>query len=101
MVAGYITKKLSERSKCSKYHLKLATSKSRIDHDDYLQQLSRGGLITPSISLRDFIFRTFSISTLTIKTITKDVYVRSISERVLPNLGYSTNSICDLHSVLG
>ena len=32
---------------------------SGIEHNDYLQQLFRGG--TLSISLRDFIFQTFSI----------------------------------------
>ena len=32
-----------------------------IEHDDYLQQLSNGGLTTPSIALRDFIFQTFTI----------------------------------------
>ena len=32
----------------------------------------------------------------TIKTITKNVYVRSVSEKVLLNPGYSTNFTCDL-----
>ena len=34
-------------------------TESGIEHDDYLQQLFRGG--TESIALRDFIFQTFSI----------------------------------------
>ena len=34
-------------------------TESRIELDDYLQQLFCGG--TPSITLRDFIFETFSI----------------------------------------
>ena len=34
-------------------------TESRIELDDYLQQLFCGG--TPSIALRDFIFETFSI----------------------------------------
>ena len=33
----------------------------------------------------------------TIKTITENVYVWSVPERVLVNPGYSTNCTCDLH----
>ena len=64
-----------------------------MEHDDYLQQLFRGG--TPSIALPDFIFQTFSIiDTISpIKIITKNVYVRSVSERALLNPGYITNFI--------
>ena len=40
--------KLSECSKCSECQLKLVVTKVGIDHDDYLQQLFRGG--TPSIA---------------------------------------------------
>ena len=34
-------------------------TESEIEHDDYLQQLPRGG--RPSIALCDFIFQTFGI----------------------------------------
>ena len=64
-------------------------TESGIEHDDYLQQLLPGG--TPSIALRDFIFKTFSIIDFispTIKTITKDAYVRSVSERSSYNVCY-------------
>ena len=50
-----------------------------IEHDEYLQQLFRGG--TQSISLRDFIFQTFAIIDFispTIKTVSKTVYVGSV-----------------------
>ena len=56
-------------------------SETGIEHD-YLQQLCRGG--TPSITLRHFISQTFSIIDFispAIKTITKNVYVRSVSQR--------------------
>ena len=75
---------------------------SGIEHDDYLQQLSPGG--TPSTALHDFIFQTFSIIAFilpTIKTITKNVYVRGVSERVLLNPWYSTNFTCDIHKEWG
>ena len=41
--------KLSERSKCSERQRKLVATESGIAHDDYLQQLFRGG--TPSVAL--------------------------------------------------
>ena len=44
---------------CSECQLKLVASETGIEHDDYLQQLCRGG--TPSIALRHFISQTFSI----------------------------------------
>ena len=73
--------KLSECSKCSECQLKLVVTKVGIDHDDYLQQLFRGG--TPSITLRDFDFQTLSITDFispTIKTITK-VYMFKVFQR--------------------
>ena len=53
---------------------------------------------------RDFIFQTFSIIDFispTIKTITKNIYVRSVSERVLLYPGYCTNSTFDRHKEWG
>ena len=53
---------------------------SRIEHDDHVEQQSHGGLTTPSISLWDFIFQTFSIIDFidfiasTIKNITINLY---------------------------
>ena len=59
-------------------------TKSGIEHNDYLQQLFRLGI--PSIAC--FIS---SIIKSEQKCITKNVYVRSFSDRVLINLGHSTN----------
>ena len=81
-----------------------AATKSGVEHDGYLQQFSREGLIKPNIALRDFIFQTFSVIDFispTIKTITKNVYVRIVSERILLNLGCSTNFTSDLHVECG
>ena len=55
------------------------TTEIGIEHDDYLQQLFRGG--TPSIALRYFIFQTFSIIDFispTIKSVSKNVYIGSV-----------------------
>ena len=81
-----------ELSKCSDCQLKFLATEIGIEHNDYLLQLFRGG--RPSIALCDFIFQTFSIIGFvspTIKTITKNVYVQSVSDRVLLNPGYITN----------
>ena len=86
---------LSERFKCSECQLKLVATETGIEHDD-LQQPFRGG--TPSIALCDFIFQTFSIIDIispTIKTITENVYVQSVSETALLNPGYITNFITE------
>ena len=88
--------KLSECCKCSKCQLKLVATESGIE--------VLGGLTTPSIALRDFIFQIFSIIDFissTIKTITKKAYVRSVSESEFLNPGYSTNFTCDLHKECG
>ena len=55
---------------------------------------------TPIFAFRDFIFQTFNIIDFispTIKTITKNVYVRRVLERVLLNPGYCTSFTCDLY----
>ena len=77
-----------------------SATESWIEHDDYLQHLSHGGLTTPSIALRDFIFQFFTIIDVVsppTKIITKNVSVQSFSERMLLNPGYRTNFTCDLH----
>ena len=86
--------KLSERYKCSECQLKLVSTEIGIERDYYLQQLFRGG--TTSTALRDFIFQTFRIIDFispTIETITKNVYVQSVSEGSLLNPGYISNFI--------
>ena len=50
MLENFELSKLIERYKCSECQLKLVATESGIVHDDYLQQLFRGG--TPSIALR-------------------------------------------------
>ena len=75
-------------------------TESGIEQDDYLQQLSLGGLTPASIALPNFIFQTCSISDFisrTIKTVTKNVYIQSVSDRVLLNPRYSTKFTCDPH----
>ena len=54
--------------------------------------------------IRDFIFQTFSVIDFispTIKIISKNVYVRSFSEKVFINSRYGTNFTCNLHKKWG
>ena len=58
----------------------------------------------PIFAFCDFNFQTFNIIDFispTIKTITKNIYVRGVSERVLLNPRYSTNFTCDLYKEWG
>ena len=94
--------KLSAYCNCSECQLKLVTTESGIEHDGYLQQLSRGS--TPSTVLRDLIFQTSRIVYFispTVKTIPKIEYVRSVLERVLLNPRCSANFTWDLQKECG
>ena len=61
MVAGYISKKLRERSKCQECKTYLAGSKDGVDHDQYLKILNRGGLTVPSSYLNEFVQSSFAV----------------------------------------
>lgn len=57
-IAGYITKKMLKKSKCSRCHEFL---KSNQVSSEYVNILSRGGLTKPSKSLADFVCAGFAI----------------------------------------
>ena len=61
LVAGYISKKLQDRSKCSECKTKLIGSKDDILHDEYFNILDRGGLTVPSSHLNEFVYSSFAI----------------------------------------
>ena len=60
-IAGYIAKKLAKRSKCSACKSLLKSSDIDIDHNHYLNLLSRGGLTVPSSELAEFCTSCFAI----------------------------------------
>ena len=88
-VAGYIAKSLTKRSKCSQCKENLVARGNDIIHDQYLKLLSRGGLITPSPSLRDFVFQSFNILDITSAMLHKETgnkCIRKVSENLLIKL---------------
>lgn len=68
-VAGYIARKLQDRSKCGVCKMLLTGSTNDLEHDAYLSQLSRGGLFVPSKKLADFVCHCFAILDLIEKDI--------------------------------
>ena len=88
-MAGYIAKSLTKRSKCSQCKENLVARENDIIHDPYLKLLSRGGLITLSPSLRDFVFQSFNILDITSAMLHKETgnkCIRKVSENVLIKL---------------
>ena len=82
-VAGYIANSLTKRSKCSQCKENLVERENDIIHDQYLKLLSRDGLITPSPSLRDFVFQSFNILDITSAMLHKETgnkCIRKVSE---------------------
>ena len=64
-IAGYISMKLGNRSKCSQCKSKFVADDIGVANNEYLEILSRGGLTTPSESMAYFVgscFATFLIS---------------------------------------
>ena len=88
-VAGYIVKTFSGRTNSTECKLKLIANEKFIEHDKYLDLLSRGGLTTSCPSLCDFNFQILSmldfIPPVVMKKI-KNVSIRNVSEKVLLNL---------------
>ena len=61
LVAGSISIRLQDRSKCSECKAKLSGSKDDILHDEYFNILDRGGLTVPSAYLNEFVYSSFAI----------------------------------------
>ena len=60
-IAGYISKKLQTRSKCTSCSKMLIADKDGIENDKYLNILSRGRMTVPSTDLADFVDDCFAI----------------------------------------
>ena len=60
-VAGYIGKKLTERSKCPECKICIVSPKGSTFDNIYFNHLSRGGLTIPSPSLAEFAVNAFAI----------------------------------------
>ena len=60
-VAGYIGKKLTERSKCPECKICFVSPKGSTFDNVYFNHLSRGGLTIPSPALAEFVVNAFAI----------------------------------------
>ena len=103
VVAGYISKKLKERSKCETCITNLAGNKDGVDHDQYLNTLSRGGLTIPSSSLADFVRSSFALldyvhGFIRVHNITE---VREVSTKILDRYAPRAAFTCEKHVVWG
>jgi hypothetical protein len=82
-IAGYITKKLLQRSKCDLCKFILQSDKVTTS-TDYINLLSRGGLKFPTQSLADYVCQSFARLDLANEFLLKvSDHIRSASEHVL------------------
>ena len=54
-IAGYIAKKLFERTECDRCKLMLIADEKGVANDQFLKSLSREGLTVPSSPLAEFV----------------------------------------------
>ena len=90
VVAGYIARSLTKRFKCNDCQIKLILQNADFNkEDDYLDKLSRGGLIKPSDHLREFVSQSFLILDHVSEIVKKKVSgndIRKISEKLLDTM---------------
>ena len=97
-VAGYVAKKLIERSHCNICISILKASPNDLSHTEYLRNMSRGGLIIPSVKLVQHVSSGFSTLDLTDNLISKsEVPVRVAAEYILRLFSCKIDFVCPLH----
>ena len=104
-IAGYAARKvIVERSKCIECR-KMALASSEIEEmeseNNYLQKLSRGGLLVPATDLRHYIAKSFAILDLC-QHLTRDA---DLPERMAAEISLARNNfpitfLCKDHSTL-
>lgn len=102
-IAGYISKKLQTRSKCTSCSKMLIADKDGIENDKYLNILSRGRMTVPSTDLADFVDDCFAIldyiSPLLVEH--KITNVRDVCSRILNRYGPKAAFVCEDHVAWG
>ena len=104
VVAGYIQKKLLNRTKCDecKKCLKSGNMETPQVPQKYLSLLSRGGLITPSSSMATYVGKSFAIMDTVEDAIHKSPYpARALAEKVLEMNEKKEDFVCKDHSRWG
>ena len=84
VIAGYIAKKLKKRTNCEACKTALIASDCDLREVDYLSKLSRGSLITPSLSLSNYVTKSFAIMDVVEVAIKESVFAeREAAEHIL------------------
>ena len=60
-IAGYVANRIKKHFKCHVCNNKIISHDNPVKNDEHLKTLSRGGIIVPCTSFKDFVCQTFSI----------------------------------------
>ena len=97
-IAGYVAKKLTERSDCNACISMLKASSNDLSHAEYLRNMSRGGLIIPSLQLAQYASSGFSTLDFVDNLISKsEVPARIAAEHILKLFLCKVDFVCSLH----
>ena len=99
LIAGYVSKKLKERSKCLVCLSMLSSNKDGIVNDKYLNLMSRGGLTVPCADLADFVQRCFALLDYASELMQKHniTNVKDVARIVLEKFAPMVTFVCDDH----
>ena len=102
-IAGYIAKKLKERSKCDACQSAVVSkSIDDVENNNYLKIRSRGGLIAPSQELADFACNGFAALDYTSAAIRADAgQARYLGQHVLSKFFHHEKFTCSVHEKWG
>ena len=102
-VAGYIAKKLSDRTKCCDCKPNLISTIETVYENRYFNLLSRGGFTVPSPSLADFVVHSFAILDIVDDKIMKfpSIPTREAAEFLIKKYSSAVRFTCDLHCEWG
>ena len=102
-LAGYVAKKIKKHLKCHVCNNKIISNDNNVENDEYFKTLSRGGLIVPCTTFKDFVCQRFSILELISPIIeqvnkTENNSVAAVSYTVLMESEYrSADFSCEQH----
>ena len=97
-VAGYVSKKLTERSKCDTCVLMLQASAKDLTNATYLDNMSRGNLTTPSSNLVQHVANAFyTLDLVDCLIIKSQVPARIAAEHILQIFSDNSDFVCVSH----
>ena len=104
-ISGFIVKKMLKNKNCKECSVAMKAKENTSGHDRYLQLLSRGGVICPSLDLHDFVCQAFSILDWLspyLKGLSGQVSIRKVTKLLLGRLMHrSANFTCSSHMDCG